>query len=425
MELVIQKLVYGGYGVGEVKGRKFLVRYAAPKELVEVDVLRETRIYTEAVVKRVKIGGEGRRQAPCRYYMQCGGCQLQHIEYERQLTAKADILLETFDRIGKIKLSSVSGVLASKEEFGYRTRVQFKVKDGKLGFFAWKSKDLFPVKECLLAHPRINQLIPSLKELTKAVEGLQEIHVIYSPYEAEYLLKLVGTFAVEKQKLKDLKENLLPKEVVNVGSYVLSEGKPVKISSAGREFTYFRSGKFLLRVSSGSFFQINHTLYEDFPKLVAEGEKVKRVLELHCGVGLFSFWLSEHCDVLFGSSSNQSEVRDALYNAKINQISKTAFAHQKAVEALKSHMGEVIDLLVLDPPKEGLSKLDKTFISQNKPERIIYRSSEPTTLARDLHTLTSLGYVIESVYLVDELPQTFHISAVVKLRLLEALGSLF
>ena len=333
--------------------------------------------------------------------------------------------METFDRIGKIKLSSVSGVLASKEEFGYRTRVQFKVKDGKLGFFAWKSKDLFPVKECLLAHPRINQLIPSLKELTKAVEGLQEIHVIYSPYEAEYLLKLVGTFAVEKQKLKDLKENLLPKEVVNVGSYVLSEGKPVKISSAGREFTYFRSGKFLLRVSSGSFFQINHTLYEDFPKLVAEGEKVKRVLELHCGVGLFSFWLSEHCDVLFGSSSNQSEVRDALYNAKINQISKTAFAHQKAVEALKSHMGEVIDLLVLDPPKEGLSKLDKTFISQNKPERIIYRSSEPTTLARDLHTLTSLGYVIESVYLVDELPQTFHISAVVKLRLLEALGSLF
>jgi 23S rRNA (uracil1939-C5)-methyltransferase len=422
MELVVQKLVYGGYGVGEVKGRKFLVRYAAPKELVEVDVLRETRIYTEAVVKKVKIEGEGRRPPPCRYYMQCGGCQLQHIEYDRQLMAKADILLDAFERIGKIKLSSVSGILASKEEFGYRTRVQFKVKGGQLGFFAWESNDLVSVDECLLAHPRINQLIPSLKEVAKAVDGLQEIHVLYSPYEDEYLLKLVGRSAVEDQKLKDIKEKLLPREVVHVGSYVLSGGKPVKTSSVGRGWTYFRSGKFLLRVSNDSFFQINHTLYEDFPKLVAEGERVKRVLELHCGVGLFSFWLSENCDVLFGSSANQGEVKDALYNAKMNQISNTTFAHQKAVEALKSHMGEVIDLLVLDPPKEGLSKFDRAFISQNKPERIIYRSSEPITLARDLQTLTALGYKIESVHLVDELPQTFHISAVVKLRLLDALG---
>jgi 23S rRNA (uracil1939-C5)-methyltransferase len=422
MELVVQKLVYGGYGVGEVKGRKFLVRYAAPKELVEVDVLRETRIYTEAVVKRVKIEGEGRRQASCRYYMQCGGCQWQHIEYDRQLMAKTNILLDAFERIGKIKLNSVSGILSSKEEFGYRTRVQFKVKGGQLGFFAWKSNDLVPVDECLLAHPRINQLIPSLKEVVKAVEDLQEIHVLYSPYEDEYLLKLVGRSAVEDQKLKNIKEKLLPREVVHVGSYVLSGGKPVKTSSVGRGFTYFRSGKFLLRVSSDSFFQINHTLYEDFPKLVAEGERVKRVLELHCGVGLFSLWLSENCDVLSGSSANQSEVKDALYNAKINQISNTTFAHEKAVETLKSHMGEVIDLLVLDPPKEGLSKFDKTFISQNKPEGITYRSSEPTTLARDLHTLTSLGYTVESVYLVDELPQTFHMSAVVKLRLLDALG---
>ena len=96
MELVVQTLVYGGYGVGEVKGRKFFVRYAAPKELVEVDVVRETRIYTEAVVKRVKIEGEGRRVPPCRYYMQCGGCQWQHIEYDLQLRAKTDILLDVF-----------------------------------------------------------------------------------------------------------------------------------------------------------------------------------------------------------------------------------------------------------------------------------------------------------------------------------------
>jgi 23S rRNA (uracil1939-C5)-methyltransferase len=161
LDLFVQKLVYGGYGLGEAKGKKFFIQYAAPKELVEVEILREKKDYTEAVVKTVKVGSQWRRTPPCKYYTHCGGCQLQHIEYEQQLRAKGDILLESLERIGKIKLNSISGVLGSKGEFGYRTRVQFKIREGRLGFFAWGSGELVPIEECLLAHPRINQLIPS------------------------------------------------------------------------------------------------------------------------------------------------------------------------------------------------------------------------------------------------------------------------
>jgi len=417
LDLFVQKLVYGGYGLGEAKGKKFFIRYAAPKELVEVEILREKKDYTEAVVKTVKIGSQWRRTPPCKYYTHCGGCQLQHIEYQEQLRAKGDILLESLERIGKIELNSINRVLGSKGEFGYRTRVQFKIREGHLGFFAWGSGELVPIEECLLAHPRINQLIPSLKETARLVKELQEVHVFYSPQEDEFLLKLITISPMETQKLRKLKEHILPKEVVGVGNYTLLGGKPIKRTVVGREFTFVRSGRFVLRVSNDSFFQVNHTLYEDFPKLVAEGERVKRVLELHSGVGFFSFWLSETCEFLFGSDANQSAIKDAIYNAKLNQVSNVSFAHEKAIDTLKNHAGEVIDLLVLDPPREGLSEGEAKLIVQNKPKSIIYISCNPTTLARDLKVLTSGGYKIEGVHLVDNFPQTYHIESVVKLTI--------
>ncbi len=417
LDLFVKKLVYGGYGFGEDRGKKFFIRYAAPKELVEVDVLREKKDYTEAVVKNVKVSSPWRKTPPCKYYTHCGGCQFQHIEYEEQLRAKKDILLESLERIGKIELGSVDGILGSKGEFGYRTRVQFKIKDGHLGFFAWGTGELVPVEECLLAHPRINQLIPSLKETTKLLKGLQEIHVFYSPTEDEFLLKFITVSPVESQKLRKLKDHILPKEVVGIGNYTLLGGRPIKRAIAGREFTFVKSGRFVLRVSNDSFFQVNYTLYEEFPKLVIEGERAKRVLEVHSGVGFFSFWLSDGCEFLFGSDANQSAVKDATYNAKLNQVSNVSFAHEKAINTLKNHAGEVIDLLVLDPPREGLSEGEAKLIVQNKPKSIIYISCNPTTLARDLKVLISGGYRIYSVHLVDNFPQTYHIESVVKLIL--------
>jgi len=393
-----------------------LVRYAAPKELVEVEILKEKKDYAEATVKDVKIGSARRRKAPCVYYTHCGGCQLQHLDYEGQLKVKEDILLDAFERIGKISIK-IDSVLGSKREFEYRTKVQFKVKEGKVGFFSWGSHELVPIDHCLLVHPRINQLLPSLKEVAKSIKELQEVHVFYSPDEDEFLLKLITPSPVESGKLRKLKEHLLPKEVVGLGNYTSLRGNLIKRSVVGREFTFVKGGKYRLRVSNDSFFQVNHTLYDDFPKLVVEGEKAKRALELYCGVGFFSFWLSERCDFLFGVDANQSAVKDAIYNAKLSGVSNVSFAHERAIEALKSHAGEMIDILLLDPPRAGLSEGEAKLIVQNKPKRIIYISCNPTTLARDLKVLISGGYKIENLALVDNFPQTYHVEAVVKLTL--------
>jgi len=417
LDIFIKKVVYGGYGLGEDRGKKFLVRYAAPKELVEVEILKEKKDYVEATVKNVKIGSVWRRTAPCKYYSYCGGCQIQHLDYEGQLKVKEDILLESLERIGKIKVKSLGGVLRSKEEFGYRVKVQFKVRDGRLGFFSWGSNELVPIDECLLLHPKINQLIPAIRELVKAVKELQEVHVTYSPDEDEFMLKLITVSPMETEKLRKLKEHTLPKEVICLGNYTNLGGKLIKRSMVGREFSFFKSGAFRLRVSNDSFFQVNYTLYEDFPKMVVDGERAKRVLELHCGVGFFSFWMAQNCEYLFGSDANQFAVKDALYNAKLNQVFNVSFAHESAFETLKNHAGEVIDVLLLDPPREGLSEGEAKLIVQNKPKRIIYVSCNPTTLARDLKVLVSGGYKIETIKLVDNFPQTYHVEAIVKLQL--------
>ncbi|WP_448584200.1 class I SAM-dependent RNA methyltransferase [Thermocrinis sp.] len=417
LDIFIKKLVYGGYGLGEDRGKKFLVRYAAPKELVEVEILKEKKDYTEATVKNIKIGSTWRRTAPCKYYTHCGGCQIQHLDYEGQLKVKEEILLESLERIGKIKVKSIDGVLKSKKEFGYRIKVQLKAKDGNLGFFSWGSNELVSVEECLLVHPRINQLIPALRETAKQVKDLQEVHVFYSPDEDEFLLKLITVSSMEGEKLRKLKEHVMPEEVVGLGNYTSLRGKLIKRSVVGREFSFFNSGQFRLRVSNDSFFQINYTLYEDFPKAVVEGERVKRVLELHSGVGFFSLWMAQNCEYIFGSDANQSAVKDAIYNAKLNQVSNVSFAHERAFETLKNHAGEIIDLLLLDPPREGLSEGEAKLIVQNKPKRIIYVSCNPTTLARDLKVLVSGGYKIETIKLVDNFPQTYHVEAIVKLQL--------
>ncbi|WP_448587490.1 class I SAM-dependent RNA methyltransferase [Thermocrinis sp.] len=417
LDVFIKKVVYGGYGLGEDRGKKFLVRYAAPKELVEVEVLKEKKDYTEATVKSVKIGSAWRRTPTCRYYSHCGGCQLQHIDYEGQLKVKEDILLESLERIGKISLKSVDGVLSSKKELGYRVKVQFKVREGNLGFFSWGTNELVPIEECLLVHPRINQLIPALKETVRTTKDIQEVHVFYSPDEDEFLLKFITVSPMESERLRKLKEHFLPKEVVGVGNYTSLGGKLIKRSVVGREFSFVKVGKYKLRVSNDSFFQVNYTLYEDFPKLVVEEERVKRVLELHSGVGFFSFWMAENCDFLFGSDANGTAIKDAQYNAKLNGVQNVSFAHETALQTIKNQAGEVIDLILLDPPREGLSDGEAKLIIQNKPKRITYISCNPTTLARDLKVFISGGYKLKSIKLVDNFPQTYHVEAIAKLTL--------
>ncbi len=414
--LSIDKLVYGGYGLARYKDKVYLVRYAAPRELVDVEILEEKKDYIQANIKRVVIPSNARREAPCPYYGVCGGCQLQHIEYNAQVDEKEKILLENLERIGKLKDINLDTAVTSAQEFGYRIRVQFKVRNGKLGFFRWDEHEVVDIEECPVAHRRINDLIAPLKECIKPIKELQEVHILYSPFKDEFLVKFVTPTQIDKELLYSLKEEWLPKEVVGLGDYSRLRSLLNRRFWIGKEYTFVKVGRWTYRVSADSFFQVNWTLWEEFIRAVGEDVSFKKAIDLHCGVGFFTIPLSEKGNFIEGSDSNPHAVSDAQYNAKINNRDNIVFVKADAYRHLKSRGGEVIDLVVLDPPRSGLESNEIELLTKNRPERIIYISCNPSTLARDLKQLIKNGYELERVKLIDMFPQTYHIESISYLR---------
>ncbi|MCS6998026.1 MAG: class I SAM-dependent RNA methyltransferase [Aquificaceae bacterium] len=409
--LYIKKLLYGGYGFAQLEGKSLMVDYALPGELVEAEVYREKKDYSLAKATNILLPSSSRREAPCPYYGACGGCQLQHMEYGAQLKAKEEMLLETLERIGKLEVRNLESPLQGNE-FGYRIKAQFKVFGGRLGFFERRSHKLVDVEECLLLHPSLNRLIPSLRELAKGIKNLREVHVLYSPHEGEFLLKLFCDEDIRKEKLRKLIERLLPEKVVGVGFY--REGK---VYSLGRNFTFLSISPYKYRVSMDSFLQVNYLLWERFIECAVPEGKYERTLELHCGIGFFSLFLARTSGFLTAYDNNRPALRDAEYNARINAVGNVSFECRISSEALKKHAGEVIDLLFLDPPRSGLSGGEASLILKNKPKVVVYVSCEPTTLARDLKVLVKGGYKLVSLRLVDNFPNTYHIETIAQLRL--------
>ena len=419
LRLSIEKLVYGGYGLARHRDKVVLVRFSAPRELVDAEILQDKKDYAEAVVKNVVLPSNSRREAPCPYFGICGGCQLQHIDYNAQVESKESVLLETLRKIGGIENAPLEESIQSGQEFGYRVRVQFKVKNGRLGFFRWDEHEVVDIDHCPVAHPRINELIGPLRECAQHIRELQEIHVTYSPTEDKFLVKFVTPTEVDRDFLNNLKEDCLPADVVGVGDYSRLRTILNRRFWIGKEYLFMNTGRWKYRVSADSFFQVNWTLWDRFITAVSDVEPFRKGIDLYCGVGFFTIPLSERGNFIEGSDSSPSAVNDAEYNAKLNNRDNVVFMRADAYRHLKSRGGEVLDLVVVDPPRSGLEKNELELLVKNKPERIIYVSCNPSTLARDLKPLIKNGYRLEKVRLVDMFPQTYHIESVSYLRVQE------
>lgn len=417
VRLNIEKLVYGGYGLAREGSRVFLVRYAAPQELVDAEVLEEKKDYSYAQIRKIVIPSEVRRSPLCPHYGVCGGCQIQHIDYPAQVESKEAILLETLRRIGHIANPPLFESLRSGQEFGYRIRVQLKVKNGHIGFFRPGEREVVDLEECPVLHRRINDLLGPLRECARHIRELQEIHVTYSPLEDRFLVKFVTPTEIDREFLKALKEDCLPPEVAGVGDYSRLRTVLNRRYWIGQEHLYMKAGRWRYRLGADSFFQVNYTLWEKFIEAVTGGVSFRKALDVHCGVGFFTIPLSEKGNFIEGSDSNGSAVNDAHYNAKLNSRDNVVFVKSDAYRHLKSRGGEVLDLVVLDPPRSGLESGEVDLLIRNRPERIIYISCNPSTLARDLRQLLRGGYTLEGIRLVDMFPQTYHIESVSYLKL--------
>ena len=418
VDLFIEKPVYGGFGLAREKGKVYLVRYTVPGELVTAFPVKEKRDHTEAVASEVKIPSEARREPLCPFYGRCGGCHYQHIEYEHQLSIKKIILEETLRRVGKVNRFPEVQVLPSPEEFGYRIRVQFKGEGERVGFYRWGENEVVGVDYCPVAHPQINSLIPDLQRISREISIPCEFHLTYSPSEDRFLLIIVTPTELDKDILESFRDSL-PDRIVGIGNYLRVGHSLTMRRWTGREHLFFEVKGKRFRVSGGSFFQVNWSLWDSFIDTVIGNVGYRKAVELYGGVGFFTLFLAERGNFIEASDSNPSAVNDAQYNAKINGVENLLFIKSTAYRHLKMRGGEVLDLLVVDPPRAGLTTGERDLILKNKPERIVYISCNPATLARDLGQLTAGGYRIERMVLIDNFPQTYHIESVTVLKVQE------
>ncbi len=398
--------VYGGYVLGR-DGRVIFIRGAIPGELVDVSVEERKRDYSIASVRHVVEPSPLRREPPCRIFGICGGCQLQFMEYEKQVSVKEEILIDAMRRIGDVEVALTPSLAA--QEFGYRHRGQFKVSaEGAVGFYREGTREVIAVEHCPVMAPGINDLLRKLAGIE--LRGVKELSVMAGDTLA---ILVKGTMADEAaQSLLDS----------GLSGIAFEDG-----GSMGKDYITLDLNGLKYSVTPWSFFQshwsLNRMVVEAVVRELSPLEN-KRVLDLYAGAGNFSLPLSLQALETVAVEENPSAVEDGRRNVTLNGIRNCTFVNMSVEKVLRSTRKQQVDrlfgethfdIIVLDPPRAGLTAECLRKVMEAGSERIVYISCNPATLARDVKKMRE-KYDIETVRMVDFFPNTYHIEALAFLR---------
>jgi 23S rRNA (uracil1939-C5)-methyltransferase len=404
IQLQISAMAHGGSGLARHEGKVVFVPYLIPGEEALVEIVEERANYSRAWPVEVISPSPDRVEARCTHFGVCGGCQWQHIAYERQLTLREEILQSQLTRIAHLIDPPLKPTLAAENPWYYRNNVQLHVDvEGRLGFVGATDREILPISECRIMHPLLWDLFSSL-----------EIHF---PDLVQVSLR-AGTCTGEQMVILETRGDEAPGVEVDLPVscvLLLHDGTPVTYVGASH-VTETVSGR-SLRISATSFFQVNTSQVEQLLAAVTryadlQGDEV--LLDLYCGVGTFGLSLSDSVAKVIGIDTSDSAIDDARYNS---QGTTNVRFLQGTVEELLPSLEESIDLAIVDPPRQGLSKAALAAIVGHAPPKVIYVSCDPATLARDIDRMVQSGYEPLEVQPVDMFPQTYHAETVALLRL--------
>lgn len=385
-EITIEKVIYGGDGLGRVNQQTVFVPFAAPGDRLRVRITKLERNFARAVIEEILEPSPQRREPPCKHFGICGGCQLQHIDYSTQLKIKADIIRESLQRIGGIKWENEIEVL-SADEFGYRARAEIKRgADATLGFFQANSHEICEITECPILLPAAQQKLQALR--TKADSLPKSATRVYLTAGDEEVIATPATG-----------ENARTAEIDARGT----------VAQTISGFNYH----FGVR----TFFQSNRLLVEKLVNTAIGDAHGKVAFDLYAGAGLFSLPLAQRFKQVYAVEGSKISVHHGLANAQTNHIQNVSY-EALSVESWLKHKAPKLprpDFVLLDPPRAGAGEPVVNRLLSLKPKAIHYVSCDPTTLARDLKLMRTGGYRLNAVTMLDMFPQTFHVETVVKL----------
>jgi len=395
----LEKLTYGGNALGRLPdGRAVFVPFALPGETVRIHSVNEKRKYVRADLVEVLEPAPERIVPKCKHFGVCGGCHYQHLPYQAQLTTKTEILCDQLRRIGKIENPPVAPIIPSSTEWNYRNHVQFHLtRNGKLGYIDAHSRNVIPISECHLPELPLNILWPRLEFDARLV--LERVSLRLGA-DNETMLVLESE-SPETPEL-ELEANLSVVHITDNDVVVL----------AGEDHLNMIVYNRLFQVSAASFFQVNTEMAEIMASHLLEHLRVSpatTMLDVFCGVGLFSVFFASRVGRLIGIESSQSACEDFAVN--LDEFDIVELYEALAEDALPA-LDVNPDSIIVDPPRSGLEKRSLDELLVRAPMEIAYVSCDPSTLARDAAWLIAGGYRLVQVTPFDLFPQTFHIESV-------------
>jgi len=421
MQLKIEKLVYGGEGMGHADGVAVFVPFVAPGETVELRLEAQRKKFARGRVETIVEASPGRVTPRCPYFMRCGGCHYQHLPYEAQLGYKKEILVETLSRLGGVRWEGPVEVHASPP-FGYRNRAQWKVRytggDGvEIGYLEAGSHTLCAVDQCAILSPKLEDTLARVRGLLERGEiptTLVEVEA-FADGDDERLL-LGASFSNLSGKTVEELGGRLKEAVPAIESLLLHDASRDRFELMGPGYLRYRVGERSYRVGHLSFFQVNRFLVEALGRRATADAGGRLALDLYAGVGFFSLPLAETFERVLAVEGNPAATRDLEENIQTAARGRGRVeARTHDAEDFLPRFRERADFILLDPPRAGMSDAVRERLAASGAPEIRYVSCDPATLARDLKGLSE-AYEVTAVELFDLFPQSFHMETLVRLR---------
>ncbi|WP_040949711.1 23S rRNA (uracil(1939)-C(5))-methyltransferase RlmD [Gorillibacterium massiliense] len=438
-------LGYDGEGVGRVNGFTLFIPGALPGEQVRTKVIGLKKQFGFGKLLEVVETSPDRIAAPCPIYNQCGGCQLQHLSYEGQLRHKRQIVVDALERIGKLNVagSSEDGIVVHPvsgmdNPWQYRNKAQVPIGeiDGGLvgGFYAQGSHRIIDMEACLIQHEDNDRVVSQVKAIARRL-GIKPYNEETGHGELRHVIVKIGfrtsdimvvlvtrqaNFANKEQLVSEIREAV-------PGVKSICQNINAKLTNVifgdhtdvlwGSDVIYDFIGDVKFAISARSFYQVNPVQTEVLYRTALNYAGLtgsETVIDAYCGIGTISLFLARQAGHVHGVEIVAEAIADARRNAELNDLHNVSFAVGKAEEVIPAWRaaGITADVIVVDPPRKGCEpELLETMIAM-RPERIVYVSCNPATLARDLRILEDGGYRTVEVQPVDMFPHTVHIETV-------------
>jgi len=450
--VTIEDMGSDGEGIGKVEGYTLFVKGAIIGDVAKVKVLKAKKTYGYAKVEELMTPSPDRVAPRCAVAGRCGGCQMQHLSYEKQLAHKADKVKNCLQRIGglseELLATVMEPIIGMDEPFHYRNKAQYPVGTGKdgnpvMGFYAGHSHNIIDCMDCAIQEPVNAVILPVIKEFM-AEFGVPAYEEEKGTGLLRHVLTRVGFHTKEVMVCLIINGKKFPKAEVlaervkaavekfpcgyTLKSFCLNVNKEKTNVILGNEIipvygeTYITDyiGDIRYQISPLSFYQVNPEqtvkLYSkalDYAEL--SGGEV--VWDLYCGIGTISLFLAQKAGQVYGVEIVPQAIEDAKKNAALNGMTNAEFFVGAAEDVMPAKYKESggkmrADVICVDPPRKGCEESLLDTIVAMEPERIVYVSCDPATMARDVKYLGEQGYTVKKVCPVDQFAHTGHVETV-------------